>query len=453
MKLEPESLWGIRNTAKFYLARLREQLWLKPLISCFLSIVAAFIASLADHIEFELSLPNISSESIETLLTTIATSMLTIAVFSVGSMLSAYASASSTATPRSFPLIISDDVSQNALSTFIGAFIFSIVALVALLNDFYEKPGRFALFVLTAFVFSLVILSFVRWVDRIARLGRLGNTIAKIETAADMALQTQMQLHKLCVTRPTKTNQYIAVFSGVTRHIQNLMDIAGITNTKRDIAIFSDEVGYVQNISFAKLQNLAEQFDCTVTVCVLPGAFVSLGKPLIYITQKNSFEKDVINKRVNDAFVIDNQRTFESDPRFGLIALSQIASRALSPAVNDAGTAIDIITVFVRLFVRTVQANEDHEDTQIKYDRVSIPSISFNDMLDDAFTTIARDGASSANVIIRQLKALHSLALLGNKEMTQAAKNQAHLTLHYAQQSLKLPEELKRVKAVFKQNF
>jgi uncharacterized membrane protein len=28
-------------------------------------------------------------------------------------------------------------------------------------------------------------------------------------------------------------------------------------------------------------------------------------------------------------------RYFEEDPRFGLITLSEIASRALSPAVND----------------------------------------------------------------------------------------------------------------------
>jgi uncharacterized membrane protein len=42
-------------------------------------------------------------------------------------------------------------------------------------------------------------------------------------------------------------------------------------------------------------------------------------------------------------------RYFHEDPRFGLITLSEIASRALSPAVND-GTAIQIISSHVRLF-------------------------------------------------------------------------------------------------------
>jgi uncharacterized membrane protein len=89
-----------------------------------------------------------------------AASLLVIATFAVASMVSSYASAGSTATPRAFSLVIADDVSQNGFSTFIGAFIFSIVALVASKNDFYEKPGRFALFALTIAVFAAVIVTF-----------------------------------------------------------------------------------------------------------------------------------------------------------------------------------------------------------------------------------------------------------------------------------------------------
>jgi hypothetical protein len=41
--------------------------------------------------------------------------MLVISIFAVGSMVSAFSAASGTATPRSFKLIIGDDVSRNAL--------------------------------------------------------------------------------------------------------------------------------------------------------------------------------------------------------------------------------------------------------------------------------------------------------------------------------------------------
>lgn len=78
----------------FYLNRIREKLWVKPLVMCLLSIVAAFLATLADRPGVGDWLPTVSKESVETLLELVASTMLVIAMFSVGSMVSAYASAS-----------------------------------------------------------------------------------------------------------------------------------------------------------------------------------------------------------------------------------------------------------------------------------------------------------------------------------------------------------------------
>lgn len=141
------------------------------------------MAMLADDAGLSGTLPKITLESVETLLSIMAFSMLVIATFAVGSMVAAYASASTGSTPRSIPLVIADDVTQNALSAFIGAFIFSIVSLIAVQNEMFGSAGRFAIFVLTLLVFTIVIITFVRWVDRIARLGRVVNTIEQVEKA------------------------------------------------------------------------------------------------------------------------------------------------------------------------------------------------------------------------------------------------------------------------------
>lgn len=134
---------------KFYFRRLCERLWVKPLAVCILSIAAVFIARTADRIGFDQDIPHITLDSIEALLSIMAASMLVIAVFAVSSMVSAYASASNSATPRSFTLIVADGVSQNTLSIFIGAFIFSIVALTATKNDLFRETGLVVLFALT----------------------------------------------------------------------------------------------------------------------------------------------------------------------------------------------------------------------------------------------------------------------------------------------------------------
>lgn len=420
---------GILNTTRFYISRLRERLWLKPLVSCILSIIAAFVARLADYYELGslIPVPDISAESIQTLLDIIAASMLVIAVFAVGAMLSAYASASNSATPRSFPLVVSDDVSQNALSTFMGAFIFSIVSLAALLNDFYAQAGRFVLFCIMLFVFALVILSFVRWVDRIARLGRMGNTIKKVEVAT----QTALSVH---ASYPT-------------------LGAVGTSIAGQGTPVYPDSVGYIQNIDIEKLQCLAEKHDGSITLCALPGTFVTPGIPLAFIDGRNAQSMNDKQDKVLEAFVIASQRTFELDPCFGLIVLSEIASRALSPAVNDCGTAIDIIGTLVRLFAGWSKTCRESTEQTVKYDRVSLTPVSVNQLFDDAFNAISRDSAAYIEVAVRLQEAFHSLTLLGDTPMRDAAIAHARLAYRYASQSLPLKEETETLEALVERCF
>lgn len=145
---------GIPERIRFLLNRLRQQLWVKPLIAGVLSIIAALIARAADLTTLGLIVPEISADSVYDLLTVMASSMLVIATFGVASMVSAYASASDTASPRAFPLVVADDSSQRAISVFLGAFIFSIVGLITLRNQYFGVAGRFALFIFTIIAFG-----------------------------------------------------------------------------------------------------------------------------------------------------------------------------------------------------------------------------------------------------------------------------------------------------------
>lgn len=407
----------MKNRIKFFISRIRERLWVRPLAMCVFSIAAVFLVKAADYGAAPRFLPRISPETIETLLKTIAASMLVIATFSVGSMVSSYASAGGTATPRSFPLIISDDVSQNALSSFIGAFIFSIIALVALLNGFYDPGGLLALFCLTLLVFAAVILTFVRWVDCIARLGRLGNTINKVESATADAFESR-------------------------RRAPTLGGVPARPRPDGSVAIYGDVVGYVQRVDVAKLQKFAEEAGIRLGIAALPGTFSAPGQPLAYIIGEARDEAGVDTARVVAAFKIGDDRTFDEDPRFGLVALSEIASRALSPAVNDPGTAIDIIGTFVRLFVLWDKPVDDDRKVPCNYDRVEIPGLDIHDMFGDAFMAIARDGAGSVEVGVRLQKAFRALTLAAHPEMRDAAKKHSGLAMRRAELALDFPEDL-----------
>ncbi len=402
---------------RFLISRIRERLWVRPLAMCVFSIAAVFLVKAADYGDAAGFLPRVSSETIETLLKIMASSMLVIATFSVGSMVSSYASAGGTATPRSFPLIISDDVSQNALSSFIGAFIFSIVALIALLHGFYDAGGLFALFCLTLFVFAVVILTFVKWVDCIARLGRLGNTVDKVESATAKAFKAR-------------------------RRAPALGGVPGRARLDGGVAVYGDVVGYVQRVDVANLQELAEEADLRLGIAALPGTFSTPGQPLAYIIGEERDYTKADTARVRAAFKIGHDRTFDGDPRFGLVALSEIGSRALSPAVNDPGTAIDIIGTLVRLFLLWDKPVDDDDDGPCKYDRVEVPELDINDMFDDAFMAIARDGAGSVEVGTRLQKAFLALTRAEHRDMREAARKHSVLAMARAELALDLPGDL-----------
>ena len=408
----------------FFLNRIRERLWVRPFMTAVLSVAVVFLAKLVDDYGIGQRVPVISLDSIETLLSIISASMLVISTFAVASMVSAYASASSTATPRSFSLIIADDISQNALSTFVGAFIFSIVALIALQNGFYDSAGRFAVFIITLLVFAMVITTFVRWVDCIARLGRLGGTIEKVEAVTAKALLRR-------------------------RGAPTLQGAPLGQQPQRGQPIYSGSIGYVQRIEMAALQACAEKSRLHVSVAALPGSFVAPGRALAYVTADSDDAADIDPTPIAQAFLIGTQRQFDEDPRFGLVVLAEIASRALSPAVNDPGTAIGIIGTFVRLLALWSAPVEADDRGQSEYNRVAVPELALHDLFDDAFTAIARDGAGVIEVAGRLQKAFGSLASMDDAPMRNIALQHARLALDRSETALKLPQDLELARALY----
>ncbi|NCC05857.1 MAG: DUF2254 domain-containing protein [Proteobacteria bacterium] len=406
----------------FVIKHFRERLWIKPLIVCVLSIATVFIANLMDMTELARFLPEITEESTETLLMIMASSMLMMATFAVASMVAAYSSASRSATPRSFPLIIADDVSQNALSVFIGAFIFSVVALVAMMNGLYVGRGsHFILFSLTIVVFAIVIGTFIRWVDNIARLGQLGHTITKVEAAAAEAIRKRQSAPR---------------FGGVAAF--------GAPDAGRKVF---GVIGYVQHVDIAALQARAVQSQLRIVVAALPGTFCTPDRPVAWVIRDATDSvSDEDAKAIADTFVIGDSRSFDQDPRFGLLVLSEIASRALSPAVNDPGTAIGVAGTLVRLFVMWNERGKADDVYAVQFDRVAVPELSLADMFDDAFTGIARDGAGNVEVVVWLLKALGSLAVTGDATMRDNALRHARLAVVRAVNALKISEDITAVR-------
>ena len=366
----------------WHLLRILRKVWVRVTAFALLAIVTAGVAQVVAHLIPSSWTVKIGAESVDQVLDILASSMLAVTTFSLAIAISAFSAAASTATPRATALLQEDSTAQNVLATFLGAFLFSLVGIIALQAGYYSSNGRLILFVATAFVIGLVVVALLRWIGHLMNFGRMGDTLDRVEEAATAALEKRLE-DPFLGGRPL---------------------VSEIPNTC--IPLLSTEAGYVLHIAVGEIDSVAEKLRIKVWLGALPGSFVHQAIPLLYV-EREIRDGDAL-QQLRAAFTIGAERSFEQDPRFGLSVISEIASRALSPAVNDPGTAISILGRLVRILSRW----KNDPRPRIDYERVFVPPIIPAELIVDAFRPIVRDGAACVEVQIRLQKALYALAAI-----------------------------------------
>lgn len=406
---------------KWFLIRISRRPWFRASLYSVLGVATALLALVvAPYIPDDVP-AKIGSDAVDNILGVLASSMLAVTTFSLSIMVAAYGSATNNVTPRAISLLVEDPTTQNTLSTFIGSFIFSLVGIIALSTGLYGDNGRVVLFAATIFVVVLVVYALLRWIDQLSGLGRVAETTARVEKAATKALCQRMEQPYL---------------GGCPLEV----DPMAMPGSR---PLYADKVGFVQHIDMPALGQLTQSETAIIYICVLPGAFVEPTQPLGWSVGIDPACDD----DMRHAFVIDAQRTFERDPAFGVTVLAEIASRALSPGINDQGTAIDVIGRGVRVLSHLSRPTPPEQPT---FERVFAPGLSVAGMFDDFFTPIARDGAAIIEVQLRLQQALASLARLGDATVRLAASRHAALALERAEVALGMPDDLKRVREAAK---
>ena len=412
---------------RWILMRLARKLGVRVALYAVFGVFAAVAASLATRFVTWPVPFDISTEAIDSLLTVISSSMLTVTTFSVGALTAAYGAATANGTPRATTLLAEDPVVQSALATFVGSFLFSIVGLVARRVSAYGPQGRVLLFLTTLAIIVMIVLALLRWIDQLSRLGRVADTTARLEEATHDAMQARL-------AAPCLGGQ----------PLQGLPD-----PNRGGQPVPAGQVGYIENIDPGGLSLLCEAKGWRMDVLVLPGSFVYADTPLalVHADQGAALPREM-TALIRAAFTLGTARSFDQDPRFGLVTLSEVALRALSPAVNDPGTAIDVIGRQTRLLTYWAQEHDNGEAVPpVAYPRVSVPPLRFGDLYEDAFNLIGRDGAGQIDVVLRLVKALEALTRIGPPESRQAAGRQLAIARDRAMQNLPMAEERERLAA------
>lgn len=406
--------WILRQTLK--------KLWFRATLFAMVAIITALLSILFRSMIPESVSVKVGAEAVDNILNILASSMLAVTTFSLSIMVTAYGSATTNVTPRATRLVVEDVTTQNVLATFIGSFLFSLVGIIALNMGAYGERGRVILFIVTLVVIALIISTLLRWIQHLTSLGRVGETTAKVEQAA---IETFIARAK---------SPCLGGYPWLENNEQ----------PKGTVAVYPEKIGYVEYIDMVKLGSLLSNDPRHVYLVAQPGSFIHPSMPVLYLSsgQESSICTDLL-----ETIIVSDVRSFAQDPRFCLSVMAEIACRALSPAVNDPGTAIDVIGRGVRIL--SAYAQNKIDETEVIYPSVHVAPLQIKDLLEDFFLPVARNGASMREIQIRVLKGLSMLSKGWPGMFAEAAHILASETLEHATRTGHIAHDEYLIKSIY----
>ncbi len=313
---------------KFWI-EIRSSLWFVP--ACLvLAAIAAGLAFVEIDVLFADQLKplgwmpflNTGAEGARGMLSSIASSMITVAGVAFSITIVALSLASTQYTPRILRNFMRDGTNQCVLGVFAGIYVYCLIVLRSIRGG--SEDGGFVplIAVFVALLLALVGIGYlIYFIHHIASSIQasyiLESIAAETLDAIDRAHPRDSGLSEEtvpCAFEPEK----LAAWQPVDAHAS----------------------GYLQAVDCDALVDFASSTDTCLRLHAGLGDFVVKNAPLLHIDRALD---DPAAGRLRGAFVIGNFRTVDQDPGFGIRQIVDIALKALSPGVNDTSTAVSCL--------------------------------------------------------------------------------------------------------------
>lgn len=342
-----------------------------------LSLLSILLAKLAGRFIPPGAEGIVGAEAVDHLLAILANSMLTITTFSLAVMAATHRAVAGLWTPRAHQILLQDTTTHTVLATFVGAYLYAVIAIILRETEVFQSEELLILFAMTILVLVLVLAAVIRWILHLEVFGSLIGTAQRIEAQTLKAWKGRSEAPALGAQLLVETE----IPAGAK------MFRAGTS-------------GYIKHIFSERLQEAAEEAEGRIWLLQDVGTFVYQGDVLARFEGAEELEEAIAPN-----IEVGTLRDYPQDPGFGLLTLSEMASRALSPGVNDPGTAIDAAQRIVRILL----ACSETPPNDVQHDRLWMPPLDPDAMLHRAIKPLIRDGADRPEVQAALDRALQAL--------------------------------------------
>jgi uncharacterized membrane protein len=380
----PRLYWSVSFRIRQYV---KGSLWIVPLLG---GLAGTLMSWGAAWIESSSDLPagwTYSPSTALTVLTTVVGATVGLTGFVVTVSVLVVQMATGTFSARYMRLWYRDGILKSVLAVLIGTFMFSY-SLLRRVEDAGSVPN---LGVSACGVFlGAGIVLFLVFLDRFV------HRLRPVAVAALVARSGRVSLRS------------VARMASSPRNKADDDDIRALAEQAPTLTARSDRPGAIQAIDEHGLVAWAREHDSVIVLPHAVGDFVSGGTRLAEVHGAVT-PTPALEARLRRSVALGVERTIDQDPAFALRVLVDVAIRALSPAVNDPTTAVQVLDHLedtLRLIGTTpgLDGRWEFHDADGRL-RLVMPAQRWDDYLELGVTEIREYGARSIQVM-RRLRAM-----------------------------------------------
>jgi uncharacterized membrane protein len=303
---------------------------------------------------------------------------------------------------RLLRLFLGDRTTQLVLGMFVATFVYCIAAALSIPSGDVqpESPqltATLGLYLMLATFATLIVL-----VQHISTMLQAPNI------AAAAGAELREVVRREIKDGDTSGNEVNGELE--TRSAPDSQDVPGALAEVEGYPVRARGTGYIQFIDPEILLTLARERDLVIRLLHKPGHYVGAGAVLALVWPAGRVDER-LDKLMRRAFQIGNGRTPTQDVEYAVNQLTEMAVRAMSPAINDPFTAMtcldhlgDGLTEFVRQGERS--ANYYDRDGRL---RLVLEPVALGELLSAAFDMLRHASCDNARVLLHILEVIDAI--------------------------------------------
>lgn len=319
------------------------------------------------------------------IIATIAGAIISLTVFSFSMVMIVLNQAASQMSNRVLSSMIGNRFQQTVLGFYIGTIVYALF-LLSTIRDITSGVYVPALSIYLLILLTVVdIFLFIYFLDYVTRTVKYETVINRVQA------KTMLNLKQKCSEDEATTASW-----------ENLPYVE----------IKTEQSNYFQGFSESKILTIASNENVYITFLYQQSSFLLKGVPFLRVYSNNPIDKEVINE-ITASIDFYSGQPIDRNADYGFRQLSEIAIKALSPGINDPGTAVIALHSLSDLLSFRIYNNySEVKMDENKLGRIYIPCTSFKELFTDCMYPIWKYGRTDQYIqiamseIIQQLKSL-----------------------------------------------